>query len=41
MDALRRSIEDKGGKQKAGKAAPRKAEAKAEAPIRRKKAAKG
>jgi DNA end-binding protein Ku len=37
MDALRRSIEDQGGKEKAAKTAPKKAEA----PPRKKKAARG
>jgi DNA end-binding protein Ku len=40
MDALRRSIEDSGGKP-ASKPAAKKAEAKAEAPVRKKRAAKG
>jgi DNA end-binding protein Ku len=41
MDALRRSIEDKGGKEKPAKAPAKKAEAKAEAPARKKKASRG
>jgi DNA end-binding protein Ku len=40
MDALRRSIEGDGGKQKPAKAAAKKAEAKADAPARKRKAAR-